>query len=199
MKTFSRNKTQKRKNFYTTYEAGDMLFVSHSTIIEWIKAGRLKATKTLGGHRRIPNSELMNFMKSNHMQHNPISRNRILIVDDQEDIRVGLKETLENQGFDVDTASDGFEAGVLAIQNEPALIILDLKMQGLDGFSTCRLIRTNPMLKNIKILVLTGYPSKENVKEILKLGADSCLAKPAEKKVLLKEISTLLNRTIEHA
>ena len=117
---------------------------------------------------------------------------RILVVDDDDAIRSGLKETLEEKGFKIDVAADGFEAGVLAIQNEPSLIILDLKMQGLDGFSACKLIRTNPMLKDIKIIVLTGYPSKDNVEKMLKLGANKCLAKPVDRADLLKEIQDLL-------
>ncbi|MFH1360177.1 MAG: response regulator [Candidatus Omnitrophota bacterium] len=185
-------KKSKEKKFYTTYEAGDMLFVSHSTIIEWINAGRIKAVKTLGGHRRIPKEELNTFMKRNGFHLPKKDPSRILIVDDDESIRIGLKELLEEQGFKVDAVSDGFEAGVLAIHTEPSLIILDLKMQGLDGFSACRLIKTNPLLKNIKILVLTGYPSEENLNRIQKLGADRCLAKPAENKILLDEIHSLL-------
>lgn len=117
---------------------------------------------------------------------------RILVVDDDVSIRAGLKEALEAKGFNIDVASDGFEAGVMAIQKEPSLIILDLKMDGLDGFSTCRLIRANPLLKKIKLLVLTGYPSKSNITKILELGADKCLAKPVDRKNLLKEINSLL-------
>ncbi len=121
-------------------------------------------------------------------------KRRILIVDDDEAIRAGLKETLEASGFRIDTASDGFEAGLLAIQNDPALIILDLKMQGLDGYSACRLIRANPLLKNIKILVLTGYPSVSNIDKVANLGADRWLAKPIDRKDLLREIHSLLKQ-----
>lgn len=117
---------------------------------------------------------------------------RILVVDDDVSIRVGLKEALEAKGFNIDVASDGFEAGVMAIQKEPSLIILDLKMDGLDGFSTCKLIRENPLLKDVKVLVLTGYPSKSNFSRMLQLGADKCLAKPVDRKNLLKEINVLL-------
>lgn len=118
---------------------------------------------------------------------------RILIVDDDAAIRDGLKETLEASGFKIDVASDGFEAGIMAIQNDPALIILDLKMQGLDGFSACRLIKTNPHLKDIKILILTGYPSSGNVDKISKLGADRLVTKPIDRNGLLKEINNLLS------
>ena len=125
---------------------------------------------------------------------NPPKRDRVkvLIVDDDESIRLGLKQILEEKGFKVDTATDGFEAGVLAIENEPALIILDLKMRGLDGFNACRLIKTNPLLKNTKILILTGYPSRTNIDKAMGLGADRCLAKPIEQGNLLKEIDLLL-------
>ncbi len=120
-------------------------------------------------------------------------RERILIVDDDESIRSGLKESLESKGFKIYLASDGLEAGVLAAKREPALIILDIKMQGLDGFNACRLIRSNPLLKNIKILALTGHPSKVNVTRILRFGADRCLAKPVSGKNLLRAIDRLLD------
>ena len=118
---------------------------------------------------------------------------RILIVDDDESIRLGLKEMLEEEGFRVDVASDGFEAGLMAIRHEPRLMILDLKMKGLDGFQTCRLMKHNPFLKEMKILALTGFPSKLNTERILKLGADDCLAKPIERKALFQHITSLLN------
>jgi len=184
----------KPKLFYTTYEAGDVLYVSHSTVIEWIRTGKLKAIKTLGGHRRIPKEELDDFIRRNKMILEENKKARVLIVDDDKAIRTGLKELLQNRGFDVDCADDGFEAGVLAIQNEPSVIVLDLKMQGLDGFSACRLIRENPLLKNTKVLVLTGYPSKANFERVLRLGADKCLAKPIAGKVLIKEIDSLLKK-----
>ncbi len=183
----------KEKDFYTTYEAKDKLFVSHSTVIDWIDSGKLKAIKTLGGHRRIPRGELELFIKKNKMSIPKAKSKRILIVDDDHAICVGLKEMLEKHGFAVDTASDGFEAGVLAILNEPAVIILDLKMPGLDGFSACKLIKENPLLKDIRILVLTGYPTPENYKRITSLGAEQCLAKPVQKRVLLKEIKNLVS------
>ena len=184
----------KPKLFYTTQEAGDMLFVSHSTIIEWIESGKLKAAKTLGGHRRIPKEELETFVRRNKMGLDGDKNSRILIADDDKAIRAGLKEILQQKGFEVDVAGDGFEAGVMAIQNEPSLIILDLKMHGLDGFSTCRLIKENPVLKNIKILVLTGYPTKSNLDRVLKAGADRCLAKPIQSDALVKEIKALLQK-----
>ena len=118
---------------------------------------------------------------------------RILVVDDDESIRVGLKEMLEEKGFEVTVASDGVEAGLMAIDNKPQLMILDLKMRGLDGFQSCRLIKHNSFLKGMKILALTGFPSRSNIERILKLGADDCLAKPIERKTLFRHITTLLN------
>ncbi|MFA5059300.1 MAG: response regulator [Candidatus Omnitrophota bacterium] len=180
------------KEFYTTYEAGSRLFVSHSTVIDWIESGKLKAVKTLGGHRRIPREELERFMARHKMVSEQKKKPAILIVDDDQSIREGLKEILQKEGFKTYAASEGFEAGVSAIQYEPGLIILDIKMPGLDGFNACRLIKSNPLLKKIKILILTGYPTKPNIAKILKMGADRCLAKPVQTKILLNEISLLL-------
>ena len=85
-----------------------------------------------------------------------------------------------------------FEAGELMQKTKPDLILLDLMMPNIDGFTVCQHIKSNEDTKNINVITMTGYPSDENVERIKKAGAITCLAKPISLKDLNKVISPLL-------
>ncbi len=178
------------KKALTTHYIAEYCHVTINTVVNWIKDGSLKAFRTKGGHRRIYSSDFDEFLKKHDM---PTSdEKRILIIDDDESIRNGLKELFEYTGYQVDTAEDGFIAGALVEQNRPAVIILDLIMPGLDGFSVCRHIKKQEHLQDIKIIVLTGYPSKENIQKVKRAGAEKVISKPADNEIILKEVQDLL-------
>lgn len=180
------------KDYFTTHETARFLSVTPTTIIQWIKEKRINAVKTLGGHRRISKNEVDKVLKKYHSLSNKITKKRILIIDDEKSIREGLRTIFEKEEFLTDVANDGFEAGTIFLQNRPDMVILDLIMPGMDGFTTCKFIKNNNEFKKVKILVLTGYPSKENIKKALNAGADKVIAKPADNKMILKEVSNLL-------
>lgn len=178
------------KNVFTTYEVANLCNVTMSTVVNWIKDGSLAAYKTKGGHRRIKKEDLVEFANKHNM---PIFFNkRMLIVDDDQAIQTGLQRIFEAEGYEVDVASNGFDAGMLLENRKPSIVILDLVMPGLDGFAVCTQIRKNKELKNTKIIVLTGYPSKENIAKAKKAGADKCLAKPIEKESIVAAVRNLL-------
>ena len=183
------------KDILTTHEAAKYINVTMPTVVNWIDDGSLKAYKTKGGHRRIKKDDLVDFLKKYNMP--AFSKERILVVDDDASIRIGLKKVFQKEGYEVDLASDGFEAGVLIEKGKPALVVLDLIMPNLDGFSVCQYIRSLDGLKHTKIIVLTGYPSKENFSKAKKAGADLCLAKPVQSEELLNEVETLLGTSVK--
>ncbi len=186
-----------KKDVLTTFEAARLCQVSYNTIKNWIKRGLLDAYRTAGGHLRIRNEELKNFCAEQGIpmgaQLEPMHR-KVLIVDDEESIRVALQEALGNfpEKFDIFTASDGFEAGTLMEAERPDLVILDLVMPGMDGFKVCQSIRRSPALKHVKIIVLTGFPSERNLDRASELGADLCLAKPIDRTVLFESITDVM-------
>ena len=167
-------------------------------VIKWIKSGKLPAYETGGGHYRIMRADLIEFIKGTRR---PLPRElesdryRILIVDDEKSIHEAIKLILSDLGveLEIETASDGLEAGFKIGQFLPHLIILDVIMSGADGDSVVKLVRSNEYLKNIKILVFTGYP--ERGKKLVKLGADSAIdkaSKEAEPDSFRKEVCRLL-------
>ena len=178
------------KKVLTTHEIAKHCHVTMATVTNWIKDGSLKGYKTKGGHRRVYREDLEEFLKKYQM---PFSvKPRILIVDDDESIRLGLKKLFEREGFIVSLADNGLQAGVLLEMTRPGLVILDLIMPGLDGFYVCQQIKAHSHFKDIKVVVLTGYPSKENIQKAKDFGVDELIAKPVENEIILRKINDLM-------
>lgn len=186
------------KEILTTFEAADICHVSYNTIKNWIKRGLINAYRTAGGHLRIKAGDLEALCREHSIPMDNKTRaslRKVLIVDDEENIREGLKETLRHypEKFEIFTASDGFEAGQLVESEKPDLVILDLIMPGLDGFKVCQLIRDSDSLNHAKTIVLTGYPSDENCERAKKYGANICHSKPLDREALFSSIRELLD------
>ena len=102
---------------------------------------------------------------------------KILYIEDEPNLRKIIGEVLEEEGFKMIFASDGEVGLCLAKEERPDLILLDLKMPGVDGFEVCRSIRSSSQLKHTKILAMTAF-GDEHREKILKMGADGFLEKP---------------------
>lgn len=120
---------------------------------------------------------------------------KILVVDDDKAIVELIKVNLEIQGHLVVTANDGHSGLAMAQQDSPDLIILDLMMPEVDGFTTCQRLRQNPSTKDIPILMLTALSSTENKIQGFDSGADDYLTKPFELPELYVRIRALLRRS----
>ena len=181
-------------DLFTTFTAAKYCNVSYVSIKRWILAGKIKAYRTPGGHFRILKRDLQEFMIKNSIpipDNDAIIRRSILIVDDDDDVRVSIAEYLKTQGYEITTANDGFEAGLLLNNYIPDLIILDLIMPNVNGFRVCELIKNNPKTRNIKLIVLTGYASEENIKKAYEQGVEKVLSKPVDMEDLLSTINSL--------
>jgi phosphoribosyl 1,2-cyclic phosphodiesterase/CheY-like chemotaxis protein len=117
---------------------------------------------------------------------------KIVLVDDDADIRRVVEITLRMAGFQVLTAADG-EAGLQLIRAEkPQLALLDLMMPRKHGYAVCQEIRSDPNLRNIRIIVGSAKSYAPDVKKAKDLGADFYLTKPYEMKVLIQTIKEAL-------
>ena len=119
---------------------------------------------------------------------------KILISDDEDDIRMVLKKRLESAGYDVITASNGAEAVETAVKEKPDLIIMDVMMPVMDGFEATRILRSKLETAVIPIVMLTAKQTKEDELEGLDAGADDYITKPFDKDKLLARIRMLLRR-----
>jgi putative two-component system response regulator len=115
----------------------------------------------------------------------------ILIVDDNENIRGLLKNVLRFEGYETASATNGKEAlEMLATDQKPDLILMDIEMPVMDGYQTCKEIRDNKEYSSIPIIVLTAVYNKNVIKKVLTIGANDYIAKPFEPEELLARISS---------
>jgi DNA-binding response OmpR family regulator len=119
-------------------------------------------------------------------------RPRVLIVDDEADIRLLLRELLERAGYTVDEAPDGRTALRNLFANVPALVILDVTMPEMDGYQTLERIRD---LSDVPVLMLTARSQELEKVRGLTSGADDYVAKPFGRQELLARVQALLRRT----
>lgn len=124
-----------------------------------------------------------------------MTREKILIVDDEEHIVELLDFNLKNAGYETFTASDGIEAVKIAEEEKPSLILLDLMLPGMDGFDVCKEIRKNKEMKNTSIIMLTAKGEELDKILGLELGADDYITKPFSVRELLARVKAVLRRT----
>ena len=116
----------------------------------------------------------------------------VLIVDDEKNIRLTLSQALEGMGVETDTAADGEEALAKLKEKEFGLILLDLKMPGIDGMEV--LHRISEIRPDIRIIILTAYGTVELAVEAMKLGAADFIQKPFTPEEIRELVSRVLDR-----
>lgn len=119
-------------------------------------------------------------------------RGSILVVDDEEPIRVLLKRLLEKHGYEVRTAGGGRDGLAAARQHEPDLIILDIMMDDMDGTEVGSTLREAPRTAAIPIIYLTGLMSAEEGAHRMGDSGDVVVAKPFDAHDLLRHVRHLL-------
>jgi CheY-like chemotaxis protein len=116
----------------------------------------------------------------------------ILIVDDDAGSRDALVPLLQDQGYTTLAAASGKEALAIVTQNPPDLILLDVVMDGLDGYDVAALIKANPATASIPIIMVTGHDGRGSHVIALEAGAEAFVAKPIDLAVLSLRIRNLL-------
>lgn len=122
----------------------------------------------------------------------PLRDKPILIVDDEKNIRLTLAQTLETLGVETDSAEDGNEALAKLKEKEFGLILLDLRMPGVDGMEVLRLVRESK--RDIRIIIITAYGTIELAAEAMKLGAVDFIPKPFVPEEIRKMVARVLDR-----
>ena len=102
----------------------------------------------------------------------------VLIVDDDSDLRKLLRMSLENSHRVVHEAATAEEGLRLALDTVPDVLLLDIGLPGLDGFSLCRAMDDEPTLSNMKTVIITGHDAAEDISQAERFGIDVYLVKP---------------------
>ena len=187
------------KPYLTTGEIAKILHVSRVTAYNWIKSGKLKAARVHQGKHRVPKKDFAEFLKQHGLENQvatAISTTptvKILIVDDEPEVVKIIKAFLEkaNPHYHVVVATSGFEAGHLISSFNHNVIIMDLAMPGVDGFSVCRKIKSDSQTRKTRIIEFTTCFSKENLEKIKKECVDIVLTKPFDYHKLLSSVGKL--------
>ena len=117
---------------------------------------------------------------------------KILIVDDQAEVRELVEVTLEVEEYKILTAENGEKAVEIAKAEKPDLIIMDVMMPGIDGLEATRRIKDDPELKDCKIIMLTAKGQKDDVEEGYNAGADEYFTKPFSPLELIRKVEEVL-------
>lgn len=117
---------------------------------------------------------------------------KILLVEDEENLRELVGGRLEANGFEVKTAVDGYDALAKARAFQPDLIILDLMIPKMDGYTVCKMLKFSGF-DGVPIILFSARSSPDDVRRGLDMGANGYVTKPFEPEVLLGKINELLN------
>jgi len=121
--------------------------------------------------------------------------NKVLVIDDDAAINELVKVNLELAGYKVFQAYDGVKGFALCKQELPSVVVLDVMMPEVDGFTVAKRIRENPETKNIPIIMLTALSQINDKANGFDIGVDDYLVKPFEVEELLMRVRALLKRT----
>lgn len=170
------------KKYYTPRQVADILMISPVTVRQLSQKGELESVTTPGGHRRYLFKHIESFARQRNIKL-ILKENtglRVLIVDDDDQLSRLIFELLKDcsEIDEIRIASDGFRAGSLLYTFEPHVMLLDLRMPYIDGFNVCRDIKCDQMTRDIRVIAMSGYYSKESFEHIIAAGAETCLKKP---------------------
>ncbi len=181
-----------RRNL-STFDVASMLEVDPGSVANWIDSGLLKAHRTPGGHRRVAVGHLQDFLREHDMPTPPQLESRptrVVIVDDEPSMTQMIAKAIRAQhpDYELAEAHDGFRAGAIVATLKPDVVILDLRMPGMDGFEVCQMIKSQEATRHATVISITAYPSEETNQRILGCGAKLCMPKPLELTELVAEV-----------
>lgn len=123
-----------------------------------------------------------------------MSRSKVVIIEDEPDIVEVISYNLKREGFQVASAGRGDEGLNLVRNLSPALVVLDLMLPGMDGLSVCQQIKSDPITRDVPIIIVSAKGEESDVVIGLGLGADDYLAKPFSPRELLARVKAVIRR-----
>ncbi len=198
----SRNGSKQRedlaqKKIFTTGEAAELCKVSQQTIIRCFDSGRLQGFRVPGSRfRRIPREDLIRFMNENEIPSEMFESGmkRVLLVDDDPQILEVFQEALERDGrFVVQTAGNGYDAGMLTESFSPDLVVLDYMLPDINGDLVCQRLKAREQSAGTRVILLSGVIEPDEIEKLKASGADDFVQKPINIQVLIEKIAELLS------
>jgi two-component system alkaline phosphatase synthesis response regulator PhoP len=126
-----------------------------------------------------------------------MAKERILVVDDEEDILELVRFNLAREGYDLVCTMSGEEALEMARKEHPDLLVLDLMLPGIDGLEVAKILKNDVKTKDIPIIMLTAKGEEADIVTGLELGADDYVTKPFSPRVLVARVRAALRRKVK--
>lgn len=123
-----------------------------------------------------------------------MSNNKVMVIDDSNTIRRSAKLFLESAGYKTIDVEDGFEALSKIMEEEPALVFIDVLMPNLDGLQTCQIIKRNPMFEDLPIIILSSKDGEFDKAKGIMMGANEYLVKPFTKDSIIRVVKSYLDK-----
>ena len=123
-----------------------------------------------------------------------MSRQSVLVVEDEEDIMEVIRFNLEKEGYEVHQALSGEKALQVIENNLPSLVLLDLMLPGINGLDLCRIFKQNDRTKAIPVIMLIAKSEDADIVAGLEMGAEDYITKPFSPRVLVARVRTILRR-----
>ncbi len=171
---------------FTTSDVASICGVDSSSVLNWIKSGKLKSYQTIGKHHRILKSDLMSFVQENGLPflgkipRPEVSKKRVLIVDDDRDFSKLLSKTLNQEDdWNIFSVNTVMEASLKVGSWQPDVIILDIVLPDVNGLDFFGFLKNNADLKKTPVILITGQRKTLEEKEGLrKMGVVGYFEKP---------------------
>lgn len=122
------------------------------------------------------------------------TRATILLVEDEDSLRRVMKDLLEQEGYAICEARDGAEAMEQVDRHNPDLVLLDLNLPNVDGYTVLQKLRAHPRTQNLPVIILSARGDEDNEVRVLRLGATDFLAKPFRPRALSARLEATLAR-----
>ena len=171
-----------QKDVLTTGEVAKICNVAPRTVSKWFDSGRLRGYRIPGSKdRRIPLNQLVRFMRAHNMPLNGLdgATTRVLLVDANQETSQTIADTLnQDDRFEVQVAECGFDAGILAEQFRPHIVLIDVMLDDVNIRKICSIIQENPELQGTRIVAITAELTEGERNALLQQGFNSTLARP---------------------
>ncbi len=182
---------------FTTGEVAAICGVSADTVSRWFDLGQIDGYRLgPGGDRRIPYQSLRKFMLSHGI---PLERleegeRRVMVIDDDPFYLDLIPSVLsQEEAYVVLTASTGFDAGIMVVEHNPQVVILDVNLSDMDGRMVCERIKTRAETRNTRILAMSGIITDDEIKELVDYGFDDFIRKPFSLEELGNRVAALFD------
>jgi CheY-like chemotaxis protein len=186
------------EKLYTTFQIADICHVRPTTVIKWANRNLIKTYTTPGGHRRVRQADLLDFLKQYNIPIPPELSSagpHVMIVEDEKPVGMLLCKAFQSlpHNIEVEWIRDGVEALLSLGKRTPQLIVLDVVMPVMDGAHVLAKLRSDARTQKIKVIGITGERLSSDRLAFMKDNTDAFFFKPFIVKELICKAMSLMN------